>query len=131
MMKPEHTKKSGPGSKKAPLGLIPLGPLYEVAEVFRLGAEKYGRFEYANSVAPASMYTDACRRHIYAWIGGEETDVESGRSHLAHAIADLLILMVAERQGSLDDDRPPPSTWWSTDAPVGTEDESQAARTND
>lgn len=34
-------------------------------------------------------------RHLVAFAGGEENDPESGKSHLAHAIADLLYALEA------------------------------------
>jgi ribosomal protein L32 len=38
-------------------------------------------------------YFDAAQRHIWAWKAGEETDSETGASHLAHAICCLMFIM--------------------------------------
>lgn len=53
----------------------------------------------------ASIYYDACRRHLGAWFEGEERDPDSGLPHLAHALACLAILVDARAAGKLVDDR--------------------------
>lgn len=35
----------------------------------------------------ASIYYDACRRHLNRWFEGEDLDPDSGPPHLAHALA--------------------------------------------
>lgn len=47
----------------------------------------------------AGKYFDAAMRHLTAWISGERLDPESGRSHLAHAICCLLIMLWGELHG--------------------------------
>jgi hypothetical protein len=62
--------------------------LEAVAKVRAFGAKKYSRnnwkkgFKVTRSIA-------AALRHIYAFLRGENTDPESGESHLAHAICCL------------------------------------------
>lgn len=47
-------------------------------------------------VFPRSRYIGAGFRHFIAWTKGEKIDPESGKSHLAHAICNLLFLMWAD-----------------------------------
>ena len=42
---------------------------------------------------PKERYYDAAMRHLYAWFNGEPKDIETGESHLAHAICCLLFLL--------------------------------------
>jgi len=42
---------------------------------------------------PRERYYDAAMRHLYAWFNGEPKDLETGESHLAHAICCLLFLL--------------------------------------
>jgi len=48
----------------------------------------------------------AMRRHMGAWWGGEDTDPESGMTHLWHAAACIAFLVAFEAQGGGNDDRP-------------------------
>ena len=69
---------------------IPQKALMSTAKAFNYGANKYGKFNYSGSIEASRLY-DACQRHLYAWITGEDID-ESGNSHLSHAIASLMML---------------------------------------
>ncbi len=95
------------GARKPPLHLIP--PAAEIAEslVMALGAEKYGAFNWRQSMIKASIYVAAARRHLAQWFDGQDDDPESDVSHLAHARACLGILLDAMATGQLVDDRPP------------------------
>lgn len=93
------------GSDKLPLHLWP-----ETATIFGAlglldGALKYGRSNYRVIGVRASIYYDACRRHINKWFEGEDVDPDSGLPHLAHALACLAILVDAQAAGKLNDDR--------------------------
>lgn len=69
------------------------------------GAMKYGRANWRATGVRASIYVDACKRHLHAWFEGEEFDPDSKLPHLSHAIACLAILIDAEACGRLIDDR--------------------------
>lgn len=94
------------GRTKPGLGHVPPGPLYEVARAFDDGARKYGPFNWRETNVLASVYHDACKRHLDCWFHGHDTANDSGVHHLGHAVACLLILLDAEQQQSLGDDRP-------------------------
>jgi hypothetical protein len=95
------------GSKKTPLHLLPPVFLEETSHALALGAAKYGPWNWRHTKVCASTYVAATLRHLTAWWDGEETDPESGRTHLAHAAACMAILMDAGRHGALVRDLPP------------------------
>ena len=96
------------GAHKPPLHLIP--PAAEIMEavVMGLGAKKYGPYNWRAAEVRATIYIAAARRHLAQWLDGQNIDHESGVSHLAHARACLGILLDAEANGCLLDDRPLP-----------------------
>lgn len=96
------------GRTKPALHLIPGTALVQEARVMKLGAEKYGPYNWRGKTVAASVYVSAALRHLHAWFDGEDLDDESGASHLAHARACLGILIDAGAQGKLVDDRPEP-----------------------
>ena len=69
------------------------------------GAGKYGRSNFRAVGVKASVYVDACKRHLDAWFEGEEADPDSGLPHLSHALACLAIIVDAQAAGKLNDDR--------------------------
>lgn len=95
------------GRNKPPLDLIP--PSAEILEgaVMRLGARKYGPYNWRRQKVRASVYIAAARRHLAQWLDGEDLDAESQVSHLAHARACLGILIDAIATDCVMDDRPP------------------------
>jgi hypothetical protein len=99
--------KGESGSRKAPLHLIPSHPVHETSWVLKLGAEKYGPWNFRQGKICTSTYRSAMQRHLDQWFDGlEDADEESGRSHLAHVIASAMIVMDAGKHGTLEDDRP-------------------------
>jgi hypothetical protein len=98
--------KTQHGLKKAQHHLTPTTALEEMAGAFELGAKKYGAFNWREKTVSASTYVSAAKRHIDAWWERQETDPESGRHHLGHALACLAILIDAQKFKNLVDDRP-------------------------
>jgi hypothetical protein len=78
--------------EKADYSLLDLGSLEEVVHVLDFGAHKYSRSNW-QKVKPARRYFAACLRHLARYRSGEATDSETGRSHLAHAVACLMFLL--------------------------------------
>jgi hypothetical protein len=68
------------------------------------GKSKYGRSNWRASGVRASIYVDACKRHLDAWFVVEDLSPE-GLPHMANALACLAILVDAEANGMLLDDR--------------------------
>lgn len=95
------------GRAKPAISLIPGPALLHIADAFSDGAGKYGPANWRNDPVSTSIYVDAAYRHIMAYFDGRERSAEdSGVHHLGHAAACLCILLDAEEQGSLIDDRP-------------------------
>lgn len=65
----------------------------EVVAVLTYGAHKYGAHNWRHVEDALERYFAAARRHMKAARKGERIDPESGRNHLAHAIASLLFLL--------------------------------------
>jgi hypothetical protein len=103
---PDNNPKSAYGVKKAPtLSVIPASAILVLGQVMALGAQKYGRFNYREKNVAASVYVDAALRHLIAWNAGQDTDPESGVSHLGHVLACASILIDAQGLDKLVDDR--------------------------
>ena len=94
------------GAKKAPLRLVPPALTIEVARVMKLGAEKYGPYNWREYSVKLSVYLEAMLRHLLAAMDGEWEDPESGAPHVAHIAAGVAILLDAEANGSLIVDWP-------------------------
>ena len=95
------------GQAKPSIGLIPGTALLHIADAFADGAKKYGPANWRNDPVSTSTYINAAYRHILAYFDGRQTSAEdSGSHHLGHAAACLAIIMDAEEQGTLVDDRP-------------------------
>lgn len=86
---------------------IPMTVLAEVGVGMLEGARKYGRHNYRVAGVRASVYVDAAMGHMMQWWEGEDTDKDSGLSHITKAICSLVVLRDAMIQDMLTDDRPP------------------------
>ena len=80
--------------------LLPFEALEPVVRVLTYGAKKYGDDNWKLLENPKRRYFAACLRHVAAWGRGEETDPESGESHLAHAVCCLLYLLCLDSKKS-------------------------------
>ena len=121
-MNTPNDPKGAVGALKTPLGLIPSYAMAETAWVHKLGAEKYGPFNWRKTGVCASTYVNAILRHLNAWRDGETVDPESGISHLAHVACSCNILLDAGFCGTLQDDRnitPPNTPARKMDKPMG------------
>jgi hypothetical protein len=100
----------GEGTKhdagKPRIELVPTEGILGVAEVLTFGAKKYGDRNWEQGISLGRVY-GAVQRHLLAWWAGEDTDPESGLSHLAHAACGVFFLMFFTRRGmKILDDRP-------------------------
>jgi len=101
---PRNARTSKAGKQKSAEKLrwqiVPWREIEALAEVFDFGARKRGErgshsWERMGDVR--EEYFAKIMRHVTAWRLGERSDPESGRSHLYHAAADLLILAALDR----------------------------------
>lgn len=93
---------------KPPLDLLEHPADCEIARALQTGAVKYGRKNFrAVGKINASTYGAAIRRHVGAWLNGEDLDPESGLSHLAHVGACVHVVFAAMEARTYVDDRGP------------------------
>lgn len=78
--------------------------LNKVAQVMTFGKRKYTANNWRGGIAYCRLVA-AALRHIFAWLGGESMDPESGVSHLAHAVCCLLMILEFETTRPDLDDR--------------------------
>jgi hypothetical protein len=93
--------------KKPPLARLEHVADIEIAKALETGAVKYGKKNYHTIPILAEVYGGAIRRHIGAWLDGEDIDPESGLNHLAHIGANVHVLLAAIHYGQFRDDRGP------------------------
>jgi hypothetical protein len=101
--------KDAVGVRKVSFSVVPQNVMAEVAVGMMEGAAKYGRHNYRGVGVRHSVYYDATRRHIDAFWEGQDTDPDSGLSHLTKAICSLLVWRDSCARGNDVDDRPPPA----------------------
>jgi len=89
-------------NKKVRPELLPSKATEEVMKVFTFGAEKYGDFNWRKGLEFSRLW-GAAQRHQMAFWQGQDLDEESGLPHIAHAIANLMMLLEMGREW---DDRP-------------------------
>lgn len=109
---PPHSKAAGANPKdlvaaqKVSFTKLPFVGVIHGAMAMMDGAAKYGPYNWRAKKVMASIYVDACMRHLAAWFEGQEHASDSGVHHLGHAIACCAILLDAQARGCLVDDRP-------------------------
>jgi len=89
---------------KPSIALLPPEAIIEVAKVLTFGANKYTAHNWRKGFAYTRVLS-AALRHIFAFLMGEDNDPETGVSHLAHAICDLLFVLNFKLTGDGTDDR--------------------------
>ncbi len=86
--------------------LLPFDAIGGVANVLTDGSFKYTARNWELGIAYGRVF-GALQRHLSAWWMGENNDKESGRSHLDHALTELMFLSAYEKRGMTQfDDRP-------------------------
>lgn len=108
VLKDTNPKESA-AIKKIPFGTISAPVLAEIGVAMLEGARKYGRHNYRITGVKAQVYYDATLRHLTDWWEGQDIDKASGMSHITKAITSLIVLRDSMIQGTMVDDRPPPS----------------------
>lgn len=89
---------------KVDMSLLSSIALTEVAKVMTFGKKKYSANNWRGGFAWTRPLS-ASIRHIFAWMGGEDKDPETGLSHLAHAVCCLCFLLEFEVTHRELDDR--------------------------
>jgi len=102
---------SAPSAPEAPAGrkhddgkrrwdLIPWRALGLVADALTLGASKHGDDGWRTLPNARRRYYAATLRHLTAWWDGDAIDHDDGLPHMAHAIADALLLLALDLRAS-------------------------------
>lgn len=104
---PDNNPKTSVGATKLDLSLVPESAIICLAAAMKNGADKYGPFNWREHTISSMVYIAAVKRHVAAWVDGEDYADDSGVHHLDHAMACLALLRDAESIGKLNDNRPP------------------------
>ncbi len=81
--------------------LLPWCALSEIVEVLMFGANKYGPSNW--QLVEPERYKEALTRHWVAYLEGEKSDPDTGKSHLAHIGCNVLFLLWMELKGKIND----------------------------
>lgn len=104
-----HSSAKGSGARyndgKPDYSIMPMHLFDEVCQVWTYGEAKYARWNWLKGMAWSIPYACACR-HLFAYWRGERNDPESGCSHLAHVVCNVMMLLHYERAFPGGDDRP-------------------------
>ena len=90
--------------EKPDMSLLSSVAIIEVAKVMSFGKRKYAAHNWRGGIAYSRLLA-ACLRHVFAFLGGEDLDPETGICHLAHAMCCLMFILEFFLTGrsSLDD----------------------------
>jgi hypothetical protein len=103
---PDSNPKTQVGIRKPGVRAIPPVSLLHLGAAMENGCQKYGLTNWREHSVSASVYYEAAQRHLMAWWDGEQVADDSKVHHLGHVMACCAIILDAEAQGSLNDDRP-------------------------
>jgi hypothetical protein len=103
---PDDNPKTMHGVQKPSMFNVPTTALLHLMGAMANGAKKYGPYNWRDQNVSASIYYDAAMRHLMAWIDGQDIAEDSGVHHLGHVMACCAIILDAEAQGTLNDNRP-------------------------
>lgn len=105
-------------SGKVRLELIPPSLLTAVGTILTFGAVKYAPRNWEQGISWGRVF-GALMRHMWAWWKGENTDPETGKSHLWHAGCCIAFLIEYEDTHPEFDDRPKPTPCSENGTAVG------------
>ena len=103
---PDGNPKTAIGITKPSLHAIPPVALLHLGQAMADGNRKYGLVNWRYDPITFSTYYNATMRHLLALWDGENHDPATQIKHLAYVMANCAILLDAEAQGTLTDDRP-------------------------
>ena len=90
---------------KVPYHLLAPEFLDATAQVLKFGANKYSERNWELGMDWSRPFS-ALMRHMWAWWRGEQTDPETGMSHLWHGACCIMFLVAYETRNTGKDDRP-------------------------
>lgn len=105
-------------AEKPRMELLSTIALRDVAEVLTIGAKKYTDDNWRGGLSWRRLL-GAALRHTFAFLDGEDLDPETGKSHIAHAMCELMFLVEEQYTRRDLDDR------YQTGMPFNREDVSK------
>ena len=87
---------------KPRMDLIDPTAMNELAKVLTFGAQKYAAHNWRKGLHKSRLL-GAALRHLFAYLGGEDKDPETGLSHAAHAMCCCMFILGLEHRTDLDD----------------------------
>lgn len=91
-------------TEKRRMDLLSPIAIAKLADVLTFGAGKYDSNNWRKGLN-WSRVLGATLRHLFSFLGGEDKDPESGISHLAHAMCNMMFLLEFEETHKELDDR--------------------------
>ena len=84
--------------------LVDFKSLKPMVEVLEYGANKYEPFNWTKGF-PTTKLCESLLRHVFAYLGGEDIDQESGLSHIGHIQCNAMFLAYNHTHHFDKDDR--------------------------
>jgi hypothetical protein len=106
--KKEETLKEGTKKDDGKLrwDLVPYDAIEGLVKVLTFGAVKYEDRNWEKGITYSRVFA-ACQRHLTAWYRGENNDLETGLSHLDHALCCVAFLSAFEKREMTEFDNRP------------------------
>lgn len=90
-------------AEKPDMSLLSSIAMVKISEIMTFGKRKYSANNWRGGIAYSRLLA-ATLRHVFAYLGGQSTDPETGKSHLAHASCCLMMMLeFEETRPDLDD----------------------------
>ena len=90
--------------EKPAIALIPHEAMTGIGRAMTYGAKKYDAHNWRGGFKWLRL-ASAANRHLWAWIGGQDNDDESGLNHLYHTGACIMMLIGHVDSNLGEDDR--------------------------
>ena len=87
---------------KPRMDLLDSSALEELSKVLTFGAKKYAAHNWRKGITTSRLIA-AALRHIFAYLGGQNNDPETGLSHIAHAMCCCMFILGLKNKTEMDD----------------------------
>lgn len=100
-----NNPKDRMGLAKVPFSLIPSSAQVFMAMGLKVGAAKYGPFNWRIEPVQGRVYLEAAQRHLLLLLDGEDFDRDTGYHHGSFVLSTMAIYLDAMVHGTLIDNR--------------------------
>lgn len=87
---------------KVRMDLLDVSAINQLAAVLTFGSKKYAPNNWRGGISTSRLLA-ALLRHVFAYLGGQDNDEESGLSHIAHAMCCCMFILGLQHRPELDD----------------------------